>query len=174
MLRQIRVRYDPLEDRLLLSFDLDTQAHHLLLTRRVWAQVRQALQQLLDLSAQAPASLPPAQRSSLSAANHQAIAALTPTEREPVKQHGVPPDAVLVTGLQLGQRTPKTPDPALLRSWILQFELEGRQALRLSVNDKTLHALVGALLQREDTAQWALPPLPARALPASEGAHRLQ
>lgn len=174
MLSQIRVRYDPMEDRLLLSFEVDKRMHHLLLTRRMWARARQALQQLLDLSAQAPTGLPQALRSSLSAANHQATAALTPTGREPVKSLGAPPDAILVTGLQLGQRPPKTPGPAAQRTWILQFEAAGRSGLRLGVNDRTLHALVGALLQREETAQWALPPLPARVLPSAEGAHRLQ
>jgi hypothetical protein len=174
MLRQIRVRYDPLEDRLLLSLEVDGRMHHLLLTRRIWARARQALQKLLDLSAQAPAGLPADLRSSLSAANHQATAALTPTEREPVKTHGAPPDAVLVTGLQLGQRAPKGSGATVQRTWMLQFELQGGAGLRLGVNDKTLHALVGALLQREETAQWALPTLPARARPAAQGAHRLQ
>ncbi len=174
MLKQIRVRYDPLEDRLLLSLEVDRQIHHLLLTRRIWARARQALQKLLDISAQAPVELPPALRRNLSAANHQATAALTPTEREPVQIHGAPPGAVLVTGLQFGQRTPKTPGALAQRTWILQFKVQGGPGLRLSVNDKTLHALVGALLQREETAQWALPPLPARALPTAEGAHRLQ
>ena len=40
MLRQIKVRYDALEDRLLLSLQVDEQTHHLLLTRRVWTNAR--------------------------------------------------------------------------------------------------------------------------------------
>ena len=174
MLREIRVRYHPQEDRLLLSFEAEPRTHHLLLTRRFWAQARQSLQQLIDLSAEVPQHLPATQRSSLSAANHQAIAALTSTAREKVKELGVPADALLVTGLKLGQRKLRSPTPAAQRGWVLQFELAGPAGLRLVVNDTTLHALVSGLLQREETAQWGLPPLPARALPAPQASFRLQ
>lgn len=173
MLRQIRVRYDPLEDRLLLTFEVGEQAHHLLLTRRVWARTRLALQQLLDLSAQAPVGLPATLRSSLSAANHQAMAALTPAAREAVAAHGAPPGAALVTGIGFGERRPR-PGAAGQSAWILRFDLHGQPGLRLDVNDKTLHALVGVLLQREETARWGLPALPARSAQMAEPTQRLQ
>ena len=71
----------------------------------------------------------------------------------------VAPDAVLVTGLRMGQRKSKDGEyPA--REWVLMFELHQRPELRLSVGDRTLHALVNGLLQREAAAGWALPPLP--------------
>jgi len=173
MLRQIRVRYDPLEDRLLLTLDVDERVYHLLLTRRVWARARQALQQLLDLSAQAPVGLPATLRSSLSAANHHAMAALTPAAREPVAEHGAPSGAVLVTGIRFGERKPHAGTTAR-HAWILQFDLHGQPGLRLAVNDKTLHALVGALLQREESARWVLPALPACTAPVLERPQRLQ
>ena len=104
MLRQIKVRYDTLEDRLQLSLQMDEQTHHLLLTRRVWMRARLALQRLLDLSAETPARLPRSVQDSISAAHHQAVAAQTPAEREPAAAQGTPPDAALVTGLRLGER----------------------------------------------------------------------
>ena len=162
MLRQIKVRYDALEDRLQLSLALDAQTHHLLLTRRVWMRARIALQRLLDLSAEAPANLPQAVQRSLSAAHHQAVAAQTPAELEPSAPPGAPADAALVTALQLGQRKASA-GGSRERRWVLQFELHQRPGLTLVLNDKTLHALVGALLQREETTQWGLPALPARA-----------
>lgn len=175
MLRQIRIRYDPVEDRLLLSLVVDAKTHHLLLTRRVWAVARQALQHLLDLSAEVPDSLPRVVRNNLSAANHQATVALTPTEREPAQSHGAPNGAVLVSGLKFGQRKPPAMDfSGVRRSWILQFDVQGQPSLRLNLNDRTLHALVGGLLQREETAEWCLPPLPALAMPTSTGTSLLQ
>ncbi len=174
MLRKIHLRYDQKEDRLLLSLEAEARTHHLLITRRFWGRARQALQQLLDLSADVPQHLPAAQRSSLSAANHQATAALTPTAHEEVKGVGIPADAVLVTGLRLGRQKPRQPATVAERGWVLHFELAAHAGLRLVVNDKTLHALVSGLLQREEMTQWALPPLPARAMPAPHDSFRLQ
>lgn len=161
MLRQIRVRYDTLEDRLLLSLQMDGQVHHLMLTRRVWKRARLALQRLLDLSAATPASLPRSLRDSISAAHHQAMAAQTPAVHEPTPAMGAPPEAALVTGLRLGERKARVGAPKG-RNWVLWFELQERPDVRLVLSDNMLHALVGALLQREGTAAWSLPTLPAR------------
>lgn len=161
MLRQIRVRYDALEDRLQLTLHSETQTHHLLLTRRVWMRARVALQRLLDLSAQLPAHLPQTVRESISAGHHQALAAQTPTANEPVETAGVPADAALVTEIRLGERKQPGLD-AGQRSWVLEFRLHQRSEVRLVINDKTLHALVGALLLREQATDWGLPALPAR------------
>lgn len=173
MLRQIKVRYDALEDRLLLSLALDAQTHHLLLTRRVWIRARVALQKLLDLSAEAPANLPQTVQRSLSAAHHQAVAAQTPAELERSAPPGAPADAVLVTALQLGQRK-ATAGASTPRRWVLQFELHQRPELTLVLQDKTLHALVGALLHREQSTQWGLPALPARDVLATSVGSTLQ
>jgi len=174
MLSQIKVRYDTLEDRLLLSLQMDGRMHHLLLTRRVWKRARLALQGLLDRSAETPASLPRSVRDSISAAHHQAVASQTAAVREAAPAAGAPADAVLVTGLRLGERKPAAEGDGAQRSWVLLFALNGRPDLRLVLKDKTLHALVGALLQREDTAGWALPALPARAALLPENKPTLQ
>ena len=162
MLRQIKVRYDALEDRLLLTLQMDELVHHLLLTRRIWKRTRLALQRLLDLSAATPASLPRSVRESISAAHHQAVASQTPAAREPAPAVGAPAQAALVTGLHLGERKPSTGAPEQ-RSWVLLFEVNARPDIRLVLNDRTLHALVAALLQREQSAGWSLPALPAHA-----------
>lgn len=170
MLRQIKVRYDALEDRLQLTLQTASQAHHLLLTRRVWLRARQALQRLLDRSAEMPANLPSAVRDSLSAGHHQALAAQTPAAHEPVDMLGAAPDAALVTEMRFGERKAAA-ETGAQRSWVIVFGLHQRPELRLVLNDKTLHALVGALLQREDAAQWDLPALPAKAAPAEKQPH---
>jgi hypothetical protein len=161
MLRRIKVRYDALEDRLQLTLQTEAQTHHLLLTRRVWTRARQALQRLLDLSAESPASLPRVVRESISAAHHQAVASQTPATREPAPAPGAPAQAVLVTGLRLGRRKMSSGEP-VRRSWVLLFELNDRPDLRLVLDDRTLHALVGALLRREQSTGWSLPALPAQ------------
>jgi len=173
MLRQIRVRYDALEDRLQLTLTTDAQTHHLLLTRRVWTRARVALQRLLDLSAETPASLPRSVRESISAAHHQALAAQTPSAREPVETLGAPADAALVTEMRLGRRKAAAGAEAQ-RAWVIEFGLHQRPEVKLVLNDKTLHALVGALLQREENAQWALPALPARVALAPDERTMLQ
>jgi hypothetical protein len=173
MLRQIKVRYDALEDRLQLTLQTDPQTHHLLLTRRVWTRARVAFQRLLDLSAETPASLPRSVRESISAAHHQAVAAQTPAAREPVEVPGAPADAALVTEMRLGQRKGAA-GAETQRSWVIEFGLHQRPEVRLVLNDRTLHALVGALLQREETAQWALPALPARSALAPDERTTLQ
>ena len=173
MLRQIKVRYDTLEDRLLLSLQMDGQTHHLLLTRRVWKRARLALQRLLDLSAETPSSLPRIVRDSISAAHHQAVASQTPAVREPSLASGTPPEAALVTGLRLGERKAAAGAKAS-RRWVLLFELNDRADLRLVLNDKTLHALVGAMLQREESAAWSLPALPVKAALVPENKPTLQ
>jgi hypothetical protein len=173
MLRQIKVRYDPLEDRLQLSLLMDEHTHYLMLTRRVWVRARLGLQRLLDLSAETPAGLPRSTRDSLSAAHHQAVAAQTPAEREPAEAVGAPSGAALVAEIRVGERKAAAGAGAR-RAWVICFVLHQQPELRLVLNDKTLHALVSALLQREDTAQWALPALPARAPMAQVGKLTLQ
>lgn len=173
MLHQIKVRYDALEDRLQLTLQTEAQTHHLLLTRRVWTRARLALQRLLDLSAETPASLPRSVRDGISAAHHQAVAAQTPAAREPVEVQGAATDAALVTEMRLGERK-AAPGAAAQRTWVIEFGLHQRPEVRMVINDKTLHALVGALLQREDVAEWALPALPARAALAAQGKPTLQ
>lgn len=173
MLHQIRVRYDELEDRLQLTLQTQELTHHLLLTRRVWLQVRQLLQQLLDASAMTPAGLPAPVRAGITAAHHHALATQTTARRETDLKLGAPAGAALVTGLRVGRR--KTAAAAQSPpSWLLRFERHEQPELRMTLSDKTLHALISALLQREDTAQWSLPALPAKSALAWQDKPTLQ
>jgi hypothetical protein len=60
------------------------------------------------------------------------------------------------------------------RSWVLLFELNDRPDLRLVLDDRALHALVGALLRREQSTGWSLPALPAQVALVPENNPTLQ
>lgn len=158
MLRNIRIGYDTDEDRLVLGLvvgDAEApQQHWLHLTRRTWAQARHDLQAVLDLSADLPERLDPAERRSLSAAHHQAVAALAPTRTEPAELPGPDVQPVLVLGLRCGRRRSD-------RRWVLSFRLRDKPELSLLLTDPTVHALARALLKREALTGWGLPPLAA-------------
>lgn len=173
MSREIKVRYDDLEDRIQVTFWVAGRLHHLLLTRRVWSAARMSMQRMLDLSAEVPASLPRSMRESISAAHHHAVASQTQSAVGPALERGVPEDAVLVTHLRIGQRKRKGEADAPA-DWVLIFKVHGRADLRLVLGDKLMHALVGALMRRELSANWGLPTLPARSALAQGGKPTLQ
>ena len=157
MLRQVKVRYDQLEDRLQLTLFTDPQAHHLVLTRRIWIGARLAFQHILERSSEVPKVLPAGLRSHVVASHHYAMSALTPATCKTDSEERVPTEASLVTAIRFGERS-ATP-PRLGRAWFIRFDRLNRPQLTLALNDKTLHALVSALRQCEVAAQWSLPAL---------------
>ncbi len=169
MLRSLRIRYDPTQDRLILGLDLERDGvafrHALSLTRRLWRRARLDLQAMLDLSAAVPAMVDGAARQALSAANHQTMAALTPTRVARSGRSDAPaqqPD--LVVGLTCGRRRRDS-------RWALTFKLEGKDDLTLVLGDRGLHAMAGALIDRESATGWDLPALPA-SKPATQEPNR--
>lgn len=161
MLRNVRVRYDGAEDRLVLglttAIDATSVEHSLLLTRRVWIQSRRDLLAMIEASAAPPAHLEPGVQRMLSAAHHQAVAAKTELHNEPsAPVRPAPTDAKLVAAIRCGRRRSD-------QMWVLAFALADKAELTLIVSDKTLHALVNALTRCETTTGWGLDPLPLAA-----------
>jgi hypothetical protein len=158
MLEQLRIGYDPEEDRLVLQIRTDDPAsaegHTLALTRRVWLQARQNLGAMIEASAEPPARLAAPQRQAVAAIHHQALAATVPMRSEPPKDKlaGMPHELVL--SMRCGRRRSD-------RRWVLGFGLRGKPDLSLVLNDRTMHALVNALFKRESSLQWGLPPIKA-------------
>lgn len=156
MLQNISVRYDPVEDRLVLRLSLKTEAgvaeHWLHLTRRLCAGLRQDLQAMVDMSAELPSRMDRAAKAVVSAAHHQVMSSQVPTRTEPapVEQPQVP--IVLVTQVTCGRRRNDG-------RWVVKFELRERPPLALVLSNPTLHALVDALSRRVQTAGWSLPTL---------------
>lgn len=159
MLESVALRYDPVEDRLLVCIRATGgqrgREHWLHLTRRVCAVWRLDLQAMLDLSAQPPPQWRPEARAAVSAAHHQATAGQAPMQTRPVDaEPSTPPDVVLVTRVTCGRRRADG-------RWVLRFEVRERGSLALVLDDRTLHGLAAALAKRVQAAGWGLPALPS-------------
>lgn len=156
MLQSISVRYDSVEDRLVLRLLIKSEAgtteHWLLLTRRVCAVLRQDLQAMVDISADLPARMDQAAKAAVSAAHHHVMSSQVPVRTEPAPPLESHQGAVLVTKVMCGRRRNDG-------RWIVKFELLGRAPLALVLSNPTLHALVDAISRRVQIASWALPAL---------------
>lgn len=156
MLEQLRIGYDPEEDRLVLQIRTDDatdqKGHTLALTRRVWLQARRQLGAMVEASAEPPARLDAPQRQAVAAIHHQAQAATVPMRTEPPQDKLAQLPHALVLSMRCGRRSTD-------RRWVVSFGLRGRPELSLVLNDRTMHALVNALFKREAALQWGLPPI---------------
>ena len=158
MLKHIRLRYDPVSDRLVLDLQMqvggEMQSHQLHLTRRIVQTWRRDLQAMVDMSAKLPARMDPAARAAVSQAHHQALSSQVKARTEPAPD----PDAVdpgpaprLVTRIACGRRKDDG-------RWVLQFTCAEGPPLALVLGAQTLHGLVDAVSRRVQSAQWNLPP----------------
>ncbi len=156
MLKDISVRFDPVEDRLLLRLGLRAPSgnvdHWLHLTRRICTTWRGDLQAMLDLSADLPQRLDPNVRAMVSAANHQALAKQVPARLEATPG---PPESVtptLVTGVECGRRRSDG-------RWVFKFMLRDKASITVVLSGPTLHAFVAAVSDRVQGAAWGLAPM---------------
>lgn len=161
MLKNLTLRYDAEQDRLLLLLvttlaDGSEQTHALHVTRRVCAAWRRDLQKAVDLSAQAPQSLQPALRTAVSKAHHDAQSSQAQVRTEKAAAATVPANLVprLVTAIRCGRSQADG-------RWVLRFLISGGAELSLMLNTRTLHGLFDALSRRVQAAEWNLPVLPA-------------
>lgn len=158
MLKNLSVRFDPVEDRLLMRLEFEAEEggareHWLHLTRRVCAAWRGDLQKMSDLSAELPARLDPVAKAVVAQAHHQVMASQATTRTEPAPKLQPPGVPALVTGIGCGRRKDDG-------RWVIRFDLRDQPALTLVLSTQTLHALVDALSRRVAVADWALPLLP--------------
>jgi len=156
MLDSLKLRFDPVEDRLVLTVtgkqDATAPPTTLHLTRRLCAAWQGDLAEVLRLSAQPPARLEPKVQTLMAAANHQALAAQAVRRSEPVSTDEAARPAQLVTRVTTArERT--------TGRWVLRFELRNAPPLTLTLSDQTMHALIDAFGERVTGAHWQLPPL---------------
>lgn len=156
MLQSLSIRYDQVEDRMVLHLHVKQEAgpttvHVLQVTRRVCAGWRGDLQAMVDISAQAPARLDPASKAAVSKAHHEAMSSQATVRTEPALPQSAPEHgpALLVTKIACGRRRADG-------RWVIRFETQSQPPLGLVLSSQTLHALVDALSRRVQTAQWAL------------------
>jgi len=159
MLKNLSLRFDALEDRILLRLVSDEGEQQLQLTRRVCARWGQDLQQLVATSAQAPARLDAVAQTNLAAAHHQAMAAQATTYRETAPETPLPAlsPPQLVTGIACGRRHSDG-------RWLLRFTAQQGRDWTVVLTSETLHGLVDVFRAQVNIAQWALPPMALEAV----------
>ncbi|MBI3367887.1 MAG: hypothetical protein HY021_05410 [Burkholderiales bacterium] len=162
MLQSISLRFDPVEDRLLLRLTVQReqaeQVHWLHLTRRACIGWRADLQKMVDSSADAPQRLDPVAKAALSAAHHEAMSAGATRRTEPPIAPEPALRPALVTSIACGRRRSDG-------RWLISFNLQAQPSLTLVLSGQTLHGLVDALTRHVQAADWGLPALPVEARP---------
>lgn len=168
MPESLSLRFDAVEDRIILRLVADDAEQWLQLTRRVCMQWRLDLQTLVDASAQAPSRLDPMARAGISSAHHQAMAAQATVRKEPTAGPATPAIVPqLVTGIACGKRRSDG-------RWIVRFTTREGRDWTVQLTGESLHGLVDVLNRQVQLAHWALPPMPAQAeVPAASGASPL-
>lgn len=165
MLKDISVRFDPVEDRLLLRLGSHTPGgdvdHWLHLTRRICSGWRKDLQAMVDLSAEVPQSLDAGAKAVVSASHHRALSQQVPArvETAPGPPNSIAPS--LVTRVECGRRRSDG-------RWVLKFSLRDQTSLTLALSGPALHALVDALSHRVQGAGWGLAPIGAEKSQSSQ------
>lgn len=170
MLENLSLRYDPVEDRIVLCIRVriagePVQLHWLHLTRRLCVAWRRDLQAMVDQSAQVPARLDAPARVALSAAHHEAMHPKALTRQEaPTEKPADNQRYLLATQVHCGRRRSDG-------RWMLGFDCRDHPRLTLFVGSAVLHGLVEALSRQVAKAGWALEPQASeRAIPASPAA----
>lgn len=165
MIKNIAIRFDPAEDRLVISVTvrgpdgLDS-TYLLHLTRRLVRTWRRDLQAMVDLSAATPQPLDAAAKAQISRSHHAAMAGQAQTRHEPAPAPDAfepPPD--LVTRIVCGRRRKDG-------RWVMNFERRNAPAINLVLSSPTLHALIDGVNRRVAVADWGMAPLPLEATPS--------
>ncbi len=157
MLQDIAVRYDELEDRLVVMVSaMESGArvrHTMWITRRVWSSARADIRKMIDMSAAVPETASPAAVQAISAVHHDALATQVVTRKERVSLPVAGPKPDLVTELRCGRRRDD-------KRWVLIFLRPPKPELTLNLADKTLHGVFKLLTSQEESTRWMLPALP--------------
>lgn len=168
MLRSVRIRFDPVADRLEWVIRVgDDGAYRFHLTRRMAVKLASQLQILAVWSAAVPESVDPVTRGSITASHHSALAAQatfapSPTPASPLVVHtGEQP--MLVTDVQCGRRNEDD-------KWLLAFRYGERETLSLVLAQATLHGIIELLRRKLKEAEWGLTLLAEPAPAHSEAA----
>lgn len=164
MSASLAVRYDSVEDRLLLTHTRLSAENVpirsvLHVTRRVCADWRRDMQLMATMSAQAPATLSIAARAALSAAHHQAMVRQSSLRAAPaVDSAPIPTSSVLVLQVCCGRRRGDG-------RWVMRFDLSEGSKLHLTLSTEALHGVIEAVARQIARTSWHLAPLPLEAEP---------
>lgn len=156
MLKQVVVRYDRLEDRLVIGLTAtdahgNDREHWLHFTRRLCEAWRVGLHAMLEQSKQTPQS--------------HIASSYESTPGEGARARAVPPPVHAPTGAR-----PSAENPVLVKGahcgrsrtdgrWVLTLLLQQGAELQLRLDTPTMHALVTMILQKVSLTGWELPPL---------------
>ena len=156
MLKGLNLRFDPVEDRLLLRLLVDEHdtagEQRLHLTRRVCTAWRRDLQACVDASAEVPERLDAPARAALSAAHHQAMASMASVHRERAAASADDDRPQLVVGIACGRRKDDG-------RWAIRFDTQAGRAWTIFLTPQTLHGLVDLLTAQIRHAGGALEPM---------------
>jgi hypothetical protein len=162
MLKRIVLRYDPVEDRILVRLVTDQTQHGVLLTRRLATRWRHDLDVVIERSAQLPERLDPVARATIAQAHHQAMAAqaqLRAERRDEVPPMPMRPVPELAVGVACGQRRSDG-------RWLIRFTFAQDRECTVALSPESLHGLVEVLDIQMRKAGWLPPPsAPATPLP---------
>ncbi len=154
MLKSLNLRYDAVEDRIVVRLVADDAEPWLQLTRRVCMQWRLDLQTLVDASAQVPQGMSPTARAGISSEHHRAMAAQATVRKLPNEAPASPAVVPkLVTGIACGKQRSDG-------RWIVRFTARDGGHWDVLLTGESLHGLVEVLNTQVQAANWALPPMP--------------
>lgn len=164
MLKRLVLRYDPVEDRIVLRLVTEQSEHWVHLTRRVTTQWRRDLDVVIERSAQVPERLDPVARTTVAQAHHQAMAAqaqVRAERRDEAPELAARPVPELVVGVACGQRRDDG-------RWLIRFAFPQERHCTVALSAESLHGLVEVLDVQMRKAGWQpASSAPTTPLPAS-------
>jgi len=176
MIRSIKLRFDPVEDRLLLrltSHDGNSELEHRFhVTRRLCARWCEDLRTMLDIYQGAPAVKPVDRRARKGADTQPAsprpdvAASASGSAGVPEHMAGAPSVPTLLTSIRCGRRRSDG-------RWVIRFAAGSDPAQSLVLTDETLVAIIDALGQQLKSSGWGLVPVTER-IPVRSPAHPSQ
>lgn len=154
MLKRIVIRYDPIEDRLVVCLVAEQTEHWLHLTRRLAAQWRRDLDVVIERSAQAPDRLDPGARATVVRAHHQAMAAqahmrTTPPEDAPAATPQPAPELAVGVACGLNRGDGR---------WLVRFAFAQNRHCTVALSPESMHGLIDLLDAQMLKAGWTSQP----------------
>lgn len=161
MLRRIVLRYDPIEDRLVVCLVADQFEHWLHLTRRLAAQWRRDLDAVIERSAQAPTRLDPGARATVVRAHHQAMVAQAHMRAQTAQEDTPAASARPIPELAVGVACGLNRDDG---RWLVRFAFAQNRFCTVALSPESMHGLIDLLDTQLHKAGWASqPPTPGAA-----------
>lgn len=147
----ISLRYDPIEDRLVLTCTTqDGAAQELHLTRRFMRMFAKRLAAIAAQTAQAPAGVDRGQRENLAALHHDAQAGKVAIEKSETRSADAGVRPLLVTGVRTGRLGGQR------ERWVVEFRGDGSKPVRLALSVRMMHGFIELLRRRLPATDWGI------------------